>query len=305
MPIPFVKEIEFEYGRVDQISPMIRRVIAKNPGSFTFTGTGVYIIGRGNVAVIDPGPQMDEHFAAIKAATKGETITHVLVTHSHMDHSPLAKPLAEWAGCEVYARGPAFPTASQIRMEAGDDLDFKPDVVIGDGWTCSGDGWTVEAIETPGHTANHLCFALREENALFSGDHIMGWSTSIVSPPDGSMGQYINSLRKVQKRDFGIIYPSHGAPIKDDPNGFIEAYIQHRKSRENAILAALGDGQRTIPDIVRKVYTDVDASLHPAACHSVLAHMIDLFERGVIESEEKEALINATYRLVQPQRASA
>jgi len=305
MPIPFVKEIEFEYGRVDQISPLIRRVIARNPGSFTYTGTGVYVIGRGEVAVIDPGPEIEEHFQALVQALEGETVTHVLVTHSHMDHSPLAKRLAAWAGCQVYAKGPAYPTASQIRMEAGDDLDFKPDVVIGDDWTCSGQGWTIDGIETPGHTANHMCYALREENALFSGDHIMGWSTSIVSPPDGNMGRYLESLRKVQQRDFDIIYPSHGAPIKDNPHGFIEAYIQHRIAREEAIVGAVSNGCELIVDVVRTVYTDIDKSLQPAACHSVLGHMIDLCERGVLESSEGEALINARYRIRPEKRLSA
>ena len=297
MSIPFVKTIEFEYGRSDQISPLIRRVIARNPGSFTYTGTGVYIIGQGEVAVIDPGPELEEHFDAVKAALEGETVTHVLVTHSHADHSPLARPLAEWAGCQIYAKGPAVPTDSAVRMEAGDDLSFMPDVRIGDGWTCSGPGWTLEAIETPGHTSNHVCYALQEENSLFSGDHIMSWSTSIVSPPDGSMGSYMDSLRKVQTRDFGTIYPSHGAPIKEDANGYIEAYIQHRQKRENAILDALAAGETTIIDIVRRVYTDVDQSLYPAACHSVLAHMIHLHGRGLITCNSNEAQIDSTYHL--------
>lgn len=305
MTIPFVKDIEFEYGRVDQISPLIRRVIAQNPGSFTYTGTGVYIIGHGNIAVIDPGPKLDEHFAAVKAALAGERITHVLVTHSHMDHSPLAHPLAEWAGCQVYARGPAHPTPSQVRMEAGDDLEFAPDITIGDDWTCSGPGWTVRGIETPGHTANHMCYALEEENALFSGDHIMGWSTSIVSPPDGHMGAYLDSLRKVQGRGFQTIYPSHGAPITDNPDGFIETYIQHRLAREAAILNAVGSGAQRITDVVRLVYTDVDPSLHPAACHSVLAHMIDLTERGVVETAGGQATIDGLYTLPSPKRVNA
>ncbi|MCQ8184463.1 MBL fold metallo-hydrolase [Parvularcula maris] len=299
MAIPFVKDFTFEYEKLERVTDRISRLVARNPGSFTYTGTGVYVIGDRDVAVIDPGPDTEEHFEALKAALEGKTVTHVLVTHSHMDHSPLAKPLADWAGCKVYAKGPAFPTASQIRMEAGDDLSFDPDVVIGDGWTCSGDGWTIEAIETPGHTANHVCYALREESALFSGDHIMGWSTSIVSPPDGSMEQYLDSLRKVQKRDFDTIYPSHGAPITDDPGGFIEAYIAHRKKREASILAALEAGDRSITDIVRRVYTDVDSSLHPAACHSVLAHMIHLCELGTISSSHGEARIDSSYTLLQ------
>lgn len=305
MPIPFVKDIAFEYGRSEQLTPLIRRVIARNPGSFTYTGTGVYIIGHGDVAIIDPGPVIDEHIAAVKAAVEGERITHVLVTHSHMDHSPLARPMAEWAGCKVYARGPAIPTFSAVRMEAGDDLEFKPDVVIGDDWTCSGPGWTVEAIETPGHTSNHLCYALLEENSVFSGDHIMGWSTSIVSPPDGHMSSYIDSLRKVQKRNFDTIYPSHGAPIKHDTGGFIEAYIEHRQAREKAIITAIGNGHSKITQIVRAVYTDISPKLHPAACHSVLGHIIDLFERGIITSSSDQADVNASYQLRIPRKAAS
>lgn len=297
MSIPYITDIEFKYGRVDRLSPLIRRVIARNPGSFTFTGTGVYIIGHGNVAVIDPGPELEEHFEAIKQAVSGETISHVLVTHSHMDHSPLAAPLARWAGCQVYAKGPAIPTESDVRLEAGDDLKFKPDETIGDNWICSGDGWTIEAIETPGHTSNHLCYALREENALFSGDHIMGWSTSVVSPPDGNMRDYINSLRKVQQRGFEVIYPSHGAPIEDNTDDFIEAYIEHRLCRENAIVKAFSNGHTYIPDVVRHVYTDIDKRLHPAACHSVFGHVIDLVEREVLITNDPKPMINSVYSL--------
>lgn len=299
MSIPYVKDIAFEYGRADQISPLIRRVIARNPGSFTYTGTGVYIIGRGEVAVIDPGPELEEHFDAIKTILEGETITHVLVTHSHMDHSPLAAPLADYAGCKTYAKGPAVPTDSGVRLEAGDDLRFRPDVTIGDEWICSGPGWTIEAIETPGHTSNHVCYALREENAVFSGDHIMGWSTSVVSPPDGNMTAYIDSLRKVQKCGFDTIYPTHGAPIAEDANGFIEAYIQHRLRRERAILSAVEAGDEKIVDIVRTVYTDVDPSLYPAACHSVLGHMIDLHQRGLVVTDTKEAEIGSSYLMAE------
>lgn len=305
MKIPFNTALEFEYGRVDQISPLIRRVIARNPGSFTYTGTGVYIIGHGQVAVIDPGPPLDEHFEAIKKAVEGEEITHVFVTHSHMDHSPLSKPLAEWAGCQVYAKGPVVPTDSAVRMEAGDDLSFNPDVVISDDWKATGPGWTIEAIETPGHTSNHMCYALLEENALFSGDHIMGWSTSVVSPPDGHMGDYMNSLRKVRAREFDVVYPSHGAPIKDDPNGFIDAYIGHRIAREDAIMAAIAAGREKVVDIVRHVYTDVDSKLHPAACHSVLAHLIDLHERGRVFTQTGEATIDALYTTAQPSLETA
>ena len=297
MTIPFVKEIEFEYGHTDELSPSIRRVVANNPGAFTYTGTGVYIIGRGEVAVIDPGPLQDDHFEALKAALDGETVTHVLVTHSHMDHSPLAHPLAEWAGCKVYAKGPAIPTESEVRMEAGDDLRFRPDIVVQDGWTCSGPGWTIEVIETPGHTSNHLCFRLLEENALFSGDHIMGWSTTVISPPDGNMADYMRSLEKVRDLNFATIYPTHGAPVTKDPTGFIQAYIDHRLAREAAIVASMKTGETQIPKMVETIYAAVDKKLHPAACHSVLGHMIYLLEKGEATTEDPTPGLRSHYHL--------
>ena len=298
MGIPFVRDIDVDYGRVDQVSPLIRRVIANNPGPFTYTGTGVYIVGKGEVAVIDPGPMIEEHLEALKAALDGETITHVVVTHSHLDHSPLAHPLAEWAGCKVYAKGPAIPTESEVRMEAGDDLSFKPNVTIGDGWTCSGPGWTLEAIETPGHTSNHLCFALLEENAIFSGDHIMGWSTTVISPPDGDMSDYLASLEKIRARGFQTIWPTHGPPVTDNPSGFIQSYIDHRKAREASILSRLTAGDENIPDMVSVIYADVDKKLHPAACHSVLGHMIQLVKDGRVTTEDDRPGVKSTYRLI-------
>lgn len=297
MAIPFVREIEFEYGRCDQMSPLIRRVIAENPGAFTYTGTGVYIIGRGEVAVIDPGPMIQAHFDALKRALDGETITHVVVTHSHMDHSPLAHPLAEWAGCKVYAKGPAIPTESEVRMEAGDDLSFRPHETIGDGWSCSGPGWTLEAIETPGHTSNHLCYDLKEENVLFSGDHIMGWSTTVISPPDGDMGDYMTSLAKVRDRGFDAIYPTHGSPVTEDVTGFIQAYIDHRKAREAAIVERLNAGDTEIPEMVKTIYAAVDKKLHPAACHSVLGHMIHLVDQGLVATQDKTPGVKSRYTL--------
>lgn len=305
MTIPYIKDIEFEYGRVDQLTPLVRRVIAKNPGAFTYTGTGVYIIGRGKVAVIDPGPDMDDHFEAVKAAVAGETVTHVLVTHSHMDHSPLSHPLARWAGCQVHAAGPCVPTEAAVRVEAGDDLSFTPDIVIDDGWTCQGPGWTVSAITTPGHTSNHVCYALKEEHALFSGDHIMGWSTSVISPPDGDMGAYMHSLQKVRERSFTTIYPSHGAPIAQDTDGFIDAYIDHRHRREQAIVAALATGLETIPQMVRHIYTDVDPRLHPAAAHSVLAHLIHMHKKGVVTAGPQGPVIDSPFALAAPAEPSA
>jgi glyoxylase-like metal-dependent hydrolase (beta-lactamase superfamily II) len=259
-------------------------VVAENPGPFTYLGTGVYIIGDGEVAVIDPGPMIEEHFEALKNALKGERITHVLVTHSHMDHSPLAHPLAKWASCQVFGIGAGSPTESEVRMEAGDDLRFKPDITVKDGDVFKGPNWTVEAITTPGHTSNHVCYALKEENALFSGDHVMGWSTTVISPPDGDMGDYFASLDKVKARGFSTIWPTHGPPVTNVPP-FIDAYIAHRKAREQMILDRLKAGDTLIPEMVKVIYKDVDKRLHPAACHSVLAHVIHLVETGKVGAD--------------------
>ena len=295
-PIPFVREIDVAYGAVVQVSPLIRRVIARNPGPFTYTGTGVYIIGHGEVAVIDPGPDLDAHFEALKAALAGERVTHVFVTHSHLDHSPLAHPLARWAGCEVHgSAGIAMETPSDVRMEAGDDLRFRPDAPIRDGARYEGPGWTIEAIETPGHTSNHVCYALLEENALFSGDHVMGWSTTVISPPDGDMDDYLASLEKVRAREFATLWPTHGPPVTE-PAPFLDAYIAHRLDREAQILAQLDAGQTKITQMVPVMYAAVDSRLHPAACHSVLAHMARLVKRGVVDSDTGAASLEAAYR---------
>jgi glyoxylase-like metal-dependent hydrolase (beta-lactamase superfamily II) len=300
MSIPFVRDFQFEYGVPAPVSPLIRRVVARNPGAFTYTGTGVYIIGHGDVAVIDPGPMLDEHFAALKAALAGERVTHVLVTHSHMDHSPLARPLAEWAGCKVYAGGAGIPTEGDVRMEAGDDLSFRPDVEIVDGDVFTGPGWTIEAVATPGHTSHHFAYALREERACFTGDHIMGWSTTVISPPDGDMGDYFNSLARIRDGGFQTLWPTHGPPVTEDPAGFVQAFIDHRRKREAAILARLEAGDETIPEMVKVIYADVDRKLHPAACHSVLGHMIHLVKQGRVASDGAgETGITARYRLAE------
>ena len=294
--IPFVRDMDFDYGAVTEISPLVRRVIANNPGPFTFTGTGVYIVGRGTVAVIDPGPDTSEHFEALKKALEGETVSHVIVTHHHMDHSPLAHPLAEWAGCKVYGKPAPRHEESAVQMDAGSDHGFKPHVELNDGDVLKGPGWTLETIETPGHTSNHLCFALREENALFSGDHIMGWSTTVISPPDGDMRDYFESLDKVRARSFDTLIPTHGPPITDDVDGFIGAYINHRRAREASILERLKAGDTTIPDMVKVIYADVDSRLHPAACHSVLGHMIHLVKDGHV-SVTGSMNVSGTYTL--------
>ena len=288
--IPYVREIKFEYGKVDQVSPLIRRVVANNPGPVTYLGTGTYIIGRGEVAVIDPGPDMDDHLEAILGALEpGEKITHILITHHHSDHSPLAGPLKARTGATIYGCAVAeIPVDdSGVRMEAGADFGFAPDVSLcGGGQVLEGPGWTMEAIATPGHTSNHICFALKEENALFSGDHIMGWSTTVITPPDGDMTDYMDSLDKVKARDFSVLWPTHGPPITE-VTPFIEAYIAHRRAREAQVLKAVQDGHGKIRDMVPVLYADVDPRLHPAAARSVLGHMIDLVRRGKVTTDGK------------------
>lgn len=277
--IPFVRELKFVYGEADQVSPLIRRVIAENPGPFTYLGTGVYIVGRGDVAVIDPGPILNKHFEALKKALAGERVTHVFTTHTHLDHSPLAHPLAEWTGCKVYGRPDPAGTLPGASLEEDGEEGFTPDVLVNDGDLFSGPGWTLEAITTPGHMSNHVCYALRQENALFCGDHIMGWSTTVISPPDGNMGDYYRSLDKIRARGFDTLWPTHGPPVRE-VTPFIDAYVAHRRAREEAIVARLRAGDRLIPEMVKVIYKDVDVRLHAPAAHSVLAHMIHLVEAG-------------------------
>jgi glyoxylase-like metal-dependent hydrolase (beta-lactamase superfamily II) len=293
--IPFVREVKFVYGEADQVSPLIRRVVAENPGPFTYLGTGVYIIGRGEVAVIDPGPPLDQHFEALKRALQGERVTHVFTTHTHLDHSPLAHPLAQWAGCKVYGTPDPSGSHDTVSLEEDGEEGFMPDVVVKDDDVFTGPGWTLEAITTPGHMSNHVCYALKEENALFSGDHIMGWSTTVISPPDGNMGDYYRSLDKVKARGFATLWPTHGPPVQD-ANTFIDAYVAHRRAREAAILTRLAAGDALIFDMVKVIYKDVDVRLHPAAARSVLAHMIYLVEAGQVAAEGPLEL-STRYRL--------
>jgi glyoxylase-like metal-dependent hydrolase (beta-lactamase superfamily II) len=282
--IPFVRDIQFEYGQVDQVSPLIRRVIANNPGPFTFKGTGTYIVGHGQVAVIDPGPDMADHLQALLAATTGETVSHILTTHTHSDHSPLAMPMAGKTGATVYGRASPELGEAAVRVEEAEDGAFRPDVAVADGQTLSGPGWTLEAVATPGHISNHVCYALLEENALFSGDHVMGWSTTVISPPHGNMTDYYASLDKVAARNFDILWPTHGAPITDVAP-FLAAYKAHRLDRERQILEQLARGRHRIAEMVPQMYAAVDPGLHPAAANSVLAHLIHLVHAGTVVSD--------------------
>ena len=294
--IPYVRDIDIAYGRCDRVSPLIRRVTADNPGPFTFRGTGTYIVGHGAVAVIDPGPDMPEHLDAIMAATEGERVTHILITHHHADHSPLARPLATKTGATIYGCAVAGHAAVEtgIQLEAGHD-HFVPDISVCGGETITGAGWTIEAIPTPGHTSNHICYALAQENALFSGDHIMGWSTTVITPPDGDMGDYLRSLETIRARRFATLWPTHGPPITDvDP--FIGAYIDHRRMRERDILARLAAGDTSIKAMVPTLYAAVDSRLWPAAAHSVLAQMLELVKTGRVACDGPAGL-DGVYRL--------
>jgi glyoxylase-like metal-dependent hydrolase (beta-lactamase superfamily II) len=286
--IPFVREMTFEYGRADAVTPLIRRVVANNPGPFTYLGTGTYIVGQGEVAVIDPGPLLDPHLDAILAATAGERISHILITHTHLDHAPLARPLQQRTGAVIY--GLDEPASQADEGDDGhapptdDARRFRPDVVIADGQVVSGPGWTLEAVFTPGHASNHVAYALAEENALFCGDHIMGWSTTVISPPDGDMTHYYASLDRVQARQFDTLWPTHGPPITEVAP-FIEAYRNHRLARERQILAELRQGHGTIADMIPRLYRGVDKRLHVAAARSVLAHLIHLVRREQVYCE--------------------
>ncbi len=292
--IPFVPMPAFEYGRVDPVSPLIRRVVANNPGPFTFTGTGTYVVGRGEagagVAVIDPGPLDEAHLAALLAAVEGQAVSHVLVTHTHRDHAPLALPFAKAVGAPILAAAPPVRTIhASATPDEDDDETFAPDIVLTGGERLVGDGWTLEALATPGHASNHMAFVLEEENALFSGDHIMGWSTTVVAPPDGDMAAYMASLDAVMVRGFSTIWPTHGAPITE-PRPFLDAYRAHRLAREAQIVARLAAGDRTITDMVPALYAAVDARLWPAASLSVWAHLIALERAGRVQAAPGPAI---------------
>jgi glyoxylase-like metal-dependent hydrolase (beta-lactamase superfamily II) len=278
------REVEFEYGKADQVTPLIRRVVARNPSAFTLHGTGTYVVGRGKVAVIDPGPDDAAHVEALLDAIRGETVSHIVVTHTHRDHSPAAAALKDATGAETWGFGPhgsgrADAEGQGEDVEEGGDQAFDPDNRMTDGDVLTGPGWTLEAAYTPGHTSNHLCFALPEEATLFPGDHVMGWSTTIVSPPDGDMKRYMESLEKLTRREERRYWPTHG-PAIEDPLQHVKALIGHRQAREAQIEACLKDGVAEIPAMVTRMYTDVPAFLHRAAARSVLAHLIHMVETG-------------------------
>ena len=273
-------------GVAQDLHAIVRRVLAPNPSAFTLHGTQTYIVGRGEVAIIDPGPMLEDHIAAIHAVTAGETIRYIICTHTHNDHSPAAGPLKAATGAEIVGCAPLVLDDSGPRSDAAFDRSYSPDRVLRDGEAIEGKGWTLIGVETPGHTSNHLCLALPEADALFSGDHVMGWSTTVISPPDGDMAAYMASLDKLMGRSDVIYYPAHGDPV-EKPQRFVRSLMGHRKQREGQILRLLRGGEKPIPAMVEKMYVGLDPRLVAAAGRSVLAHLIDLERRGeVVRSGE-------------------
>ncbi len=287
--IPFDKNFALIPGQVDEPIPGVRRILCDNPSPFTYKGTVSYIVGRGSVAIVDPGPEDEAHSRALLDAVRGETVTHIFVTHTHRDHSPGVPVIKRATGAQVLGEGPHRPSrmlnvGEAPRMEASGDMDFRPDRMLADGEVVSGNGWTVEAVTTPGHTKNHMAFAFKEANVLFSGDHVMAWSTPVVAPPDGAMGDYMGSLAKLSKRSEPIYFPGHGGAVHN-ASRFVAAYILHRKAREASIMNFLGKGEAEIPTIVGAIYQGLDPRLTKAAGMSVLAHLEDLVARGTVATD--------------------
>ncbi|MBY3585156.1 MBL fold metallo-hydrolase [Rhizobium bangladeshense] len=294
-------DLAFEpaYGRAVPVAPGILRITAENPGPFTFFGTNSYLVGSSSLAVIDPGPEDEAHYQALMAAIGGREVTHIFVSHTHRDHSPLARRLQAETGAVTVGQGPHRP-ARRLRegeinpFAESSDMEFVPDIALSDGETIAGDGWSLTAVLTPGHTANHAAFALEGREILFSGDHVMAWSTSIVAPPDGAMADYMASLDRLITREDGLLLPGHGGPV-NEPKTFLPALKAHRLKREQAVLARVAAGDRGIPEMVKAIYRDTDPKLHGAAALSVLAHIEHLMERGAIVADGPPSLA-ARYR---------
>lgn len=310
----FIVDFEPHYGEMVDVSPLLRRIVCRNPSKFTFHGTGTYVIGHGDVAVVDPGPRDDEHVEALLRALDGERVRHILITHTHGDHSPAAAALSEATGAPVLGFGPHPDTAvgegddrddedesddevddsaearepqieddPEFQRKHAADVDFEPETALAHGDVIDGPGYTVEALHTPGHISNHLCFALQEEHAVLSGDHVMGWSTTIIPPPDGDVGAYLESLRVLLERPQDRrLYPTHGAPVEEH-HEFVHALLDHRLAREAGILGQLADGPKSARDIVSVLYADVRKELHKPAARSVLSHLRKLHDEDRVE----------------------
>jgi glyoxylase-like metal-dependent hydrolase (beta-lactamase superfamily II) len=274
----FDQSLPAVYGVEQRLSPRVGRLLAHNPSPFTFRGTGVYLVGdTKSVVVIDPGPNDPQHVDSLLAAIGTRNVTHILITHTHRDHSPAAAPLKQATGAKTYGFGPHGRYDDDV--EEGGDRDFLPDVTVRDGDIIESGGRRFQCVFTPGHTSNHMCYALDEEEALFTGDHVMGWSTTVVAPPDGNMGDYMRSLEKLIARSDKILYPTHGSPIVR-PGPFLRAYLSHRRMRENQIGRALQRGRDTVPALVETLYIGLAPALHRAAALTVQAHLKHMVEDG-------------------------
>jgi glyoxylase-like metal-dependent hydrolase (beta-lactamase superfamily II) len=277
--------IDAPTGVAQALDALVTRIIAPNPSPYTYTGTETYLVGTSDLAVIDPGPDEPAHLDALMQAVAGRPVVAILCTHTHRDHSPAAAPLKALTGAPIIGCAPLALSDSGPRADAAFDRDYAPDRVLADGETLSGDGWTIEAVATPGHTSNHLCYALRENGALFTGDHVMGWSTTVIAPPDGDMAMFMESLAKLMAREQDrIYYPAHGDPV-EKPHRFVRGLIGHRKQREGQILRLLKEEVTEIPDMVARMYVGLDPRLNGAAARSVQAHLIDLRARGIVQGE--------------------
>src|SRR6201994_3457937 len=298
--VPFNKNFPLKPGIVEEVVPGVRRVLCDNPSPFTFTGPGTYIVGTGNVAIIEPGPDSEAHAKALLDAVRGETVTHILVTHTHRDHSPNTPRIKQATGATVYAEGPHRASRPRFESEkhnpeSGADRDFRPDVIVKDGDLIEGTGFELQAVATPGHTANHLAFAWPGRKISFVGDHVMGWSTSIVAPPDGSMIDYMASLDRLPAREEDPYFSRHGPENPPGPR-YVRFLIRHRQVREASILHRLAKGETDIPSMVRAIYIGIDPRLMTAAGYSVLAHLEDLVARGVVVTDG-DPVITGSYRM--------
>ncbi|HKU93390.1 MAG TPA: MBL fold metallo-hydrolase [Sphingomicrobium sp.] len=276
--------VDAPYAKLEQLEPGIARVLAHNPSAFTYYGTQTYLVGEREVAVIDPGPDLPEHLDVLERAIAGRPVVAIMCTHTHRDHSPAARPVAEVTGAPVVGCAPLALETVGPRADASFDGDYSPDRILGDGDSIAVDAKPITAVATPGHTSNHLCFAY--EGALFSGDHVMGWSTTVVVPPDGDMAAYMASLDKLRQRDDRVYYPAHGAPVTN-PKQYVRGLIGHRLQREKQILKLVGEQPRPIPDIVASAYPGLDPRLVTAAGGSVYAHLLDLERRGLVQQDEE------------------
>jgi glyoxylase-like metal-dependent hydrolase (beta-lactamase superfamily II) len=290
--LTFDRDFAPAYGIAENLTPLIRRVVCRNPGPFTFTGTASFILGEKTLAVIDPGPEDEAHLSALLKAIGDKPLSHIFITHTHVDHSPLARRLKVMTGAETIGFGAPTSTSGEesgaVKLDASRDADFRPDIALKDGETIESSEWALTGIHTPGHTSDHMAFALARERALFPGDHVMAWSTSVVAPPDGSMGQYLRSLDALLRRDDEIYFPTHGPPRRE-PRALVRALLAHRRMREGAILARLKGEPKSLKELVASIYAEVDPRLHAAAGQTTLAHLQHLIVQGKVVREAKRA----------------